>query len=77
MLYSIKKTIIDRFKRLELYINYDGGVHQVIIPNSAGEYHISNKYPDMYLEIADYNDSDRTIRSNYSIDLYKIIGLPF
>lgn len=31
----------------------------------------------MYLEIADYNDSDRTIRSNYSIDLYKIIGLPF
>lgn len=52
-------------------------MHQVIIPNSAGEYHISDKRPDMYLKIEDYNDSDRMIYSNYSIDVHKIIGLPF
>ena len=52
-------------------------MHQVIIPNSAGKYHISNEYPDMYIEVAVYNGSDLNIDSNYSMDVYKIIGLPF
>ena len=75
--YSIKKIITDRFKRLELYVEYSSRVHQVIIPNSAGKYHISDEYPDMYIEVKVYNGSDLNIDSNYVMDVYKIIGLPF
>ena len=75
--YSIKKIITDRFKRLELYVEYGSRVHQVIIPNQAGKYRISNEYPDMYIEVTVYNGSNLNIDSNYSMDVYKIIGLPF
>lgn len=74
--YAIKRAIIDRFKRLELYISFGVETRQVIIPSSAGEYHVSDKHPDMYLKVAVYNDSI-LINSNYSIEMYKIIGLPF
>mgnify|MGYP003377719075 FL=1 len=78
------KIFTDRFKRLELYVERKGRAHQVIqaiIPNSAGKYHISDEYPDMYIEVRVTGDSLNDFRiifdSNYDINVYKIIGLPF
>ena len=31
----------------------------------------------MYIEVKVYNGSDLNIDSNYAMDVYKIIGLPF
>lgn len=69
--------IANRFNRLKLFISYDGDTHEVIIDNAVGDYSLTLSDTYVIITLEDYGNYYRSIRCNYGVELWKIIGLPF